>query len=155
MLQNSMKICKNSLKVLSQVFGMYTQRHKTQFLPDSSFLRAKNFWTKRAKPFLATNLKSACLPLMTSGWFWNCLENGKRSGKTWTILTPSENGKWSGKIQTVLKPSRKWEMTWKNPDSLSGLFCYTRKNFPGGNATLPSRFLCLCWDKAWGLIRQR
>ena len=38
---------------------------KTQNFPDSNFLRAKTFRTKRAKPFLATNLKSACLPLTT------------------------------------------------------------------------------------------
>ena len=36
---------------------------KTQNFPDSSFLRAKTFQTKCAKPFLKTRLKSAFLPL--------------------------------------------------------------------------------------------
>ena len=34
-----------------------TRGTKTQNFPDSNFFRAKNFRTKRAKPFLATNLK--------------------------------------------------------------------------------------------------
>ena len=38
---------------------------KTQNFPGSSFLRAKTFRTKCAKPFLTTTLKSALLPLVT------------------------------------------------------------------------------------------
>ena len=38
---------------------------KTQNFPGSNFLRAKTFWTKCAKPFLTTSLKSALLPLTT------------------------------------------------------------------------------------------
>ena len=43
----------------------WTRGTKTQNFPDSNFLRAKAFRTKRAKPSLATNLKSVCLPLTT------------------------------------------------------------------------------------------
>ena len=31
--------------------------------PENNFFCAKKIWAQRAKPFLATNLKSACLPL--------------------------------------------------------------------------------------------
>ena len=81
-----------------------------------------------------------------SGWFWNRPENEKIirknpdifdtvrimgndleiSGQLWNCL---ENGKWSRKIRMVLKPFGKWEMTWKNPGSLSGFSVIRAKKF--------------------------
>ena len=85
------------------------------------------------------------LHLEKSRHFWNHPENWQSSWKIWTVL------KSSGKLAVI----------WKNPDSFeiirkignhlekSGSFwkywdSYTHKNFPGSNATLLPRFLCLC-----------
>ena len=73
--------------------------------------------------------------------------------KIWTVLKWSGNWQSSGKIQTVLKPSGKLEIILENLDGqFKRFFSYiraktfrTRKNFPGSNATLLTRFLRLCY----------
>ena len=42
---------------------------------------------------------------------------GNNLEKSGQFLHHAENGKWSGKIWTVETLSGKWEMIWKNPDS--------------------------------------
>ena len=109
---------------------------KTQNFPDRNFFCAKKIRTKRAKPFLATNLKNACLPLMTL------------PKNTYSMFL-SYNTIYVMVKCTVLKSSKKWQMIWKNSDSLSGFPVIrtkafrTRINFPGSNATLLPRFLRL------------
>ena len=53
------------LSVRIQIWGGVGRGATTQNFPDCNFLRAKTFQTKCAKPFLATNIKNACLPLTT------------------------------------------------------------------------------------------
>ena len=93
-----------------------------------------------------------------SGWFWNRPENEKIIRKNPDIFDPvrimgddleisgqlwncPENGKWSRKIRMVLKPFGKWEMTWKNLDSLSGFSVKCAKEFQAA--------MLLCYPDFW------
>ena len=56
---------------------------------------------------------------------WKLGNDLEKSRQLWNC---PENGRWSEKIRMVLKPSGKWEMVWKNLDSIK-IFPDEPKNF--------------------------
>ena len=111
------------------MFGMYTQRHKNPFFPNSSFLRAKKFPDEARETVSRDKLKKR---VFASHDFWMVLKPSRKWEKIWKNLDS---------FDTI----GKWEMIWKNPNSFETVqkmgndqeksgqfirfFCYTGKQF--------------------------